>query len=96
MRSLPHPRITKKRRWKRFKRALKALIFSGDVSDPGAFVWRRKKKPTTIATRRRLEFPSHGAIHSATVVRKIATRASMPILSRVRGKSSSLNMTVRF
>ncbi|CUM65246.1 uncharacterized protein PRCAT00002878001 [Priceomyces carsonii] len=38
MRSLPPPRITRKRRWKRIKRALKNFFTKGYVSDPGAFV----------------------------------------------------------
>lgn len=38
MRLLPPPRITRKRRWRRIKRAIKSLFTRGRVSDPGAFV----------------------------------------------------------
>ncbi|CCG20921.1 hypothetical protein CORT_0A05330 [Candida orthopsilosis Co 90-125] len=37
MRSLPPPRITRARRWKRIKRALKNLITKGYISDYGVF-----------------------------------------------------------
>ncbi|KAI5965504.1 hypothetical protein KGF57_000770 [Candida theae] len=37
MRSLPPPRITRARRWKRIKRALKNLATKGYISDYGVF-----------------------------------------------------------
>lgn len=37
MRSLPPPRITRARRWKRIKRALKNLFTKGYISDFGVF-----------------------------------------------------------
>lgn len=38
MRSLPQPRLTPLRRWKRLQRALLDLVLRGSVSDPGAFI----------------------------------------------------------
>ncbi|CAD1812098.1 hypothetical protein FOB58_004495 [Candida parapsilosis] len=37
MRSLPPPRITRARRWKRIKRAMKNLLTKGYISDYGVF-----------------------------------------------------------
>ncbi|ODV69782.1 hypothetical protein HYPBUDRAFT_174239 [Hyphopichia burtonii NRRL Y-1933] len=49
MRSLPPPRITRKRRWRRIKRALKSLFTKGYILDPGAFLSGEKGGNNSIS-----------------------------------------------
>lgn len=59
MRSLPPPRITKKRRWKRIKRALRAFFNKGYMLDPGAFYpYPKATSKNTISTIRRSRLTS--------------------------------------
>ncbi|CAK7892646.1 hypothetical protein CAAN1_01S11012 [[Candida] anglica] len=96
MRSLPPPRTTRKRRWKRFQRALKSLLFRGQVSDPGAFFWRRKK-PNKV-TRRHWNSGEHfnSGVRAASVAGRLVRRASAPFIRSVKRPASSVNMTVKF
>ncbi|EDK39944.2 predicted protein [Meyerozyma guilliermondii ATCC 6260] len=48
MRSLPQPRLTLSRRWKRFQRALLDLLLRGSVHDPGAFIPHPNTTHSTI------------------------------------------------
>lgn len=49
MRSLPPPRITRKRRWRRIKRAVKSFFTKGYVSDPGAFLINHNNENHSIS-----------------------------------------------
>ncbi|ABN64637.1 predicted protein [Scheffersomyces stipitis CBS 6054] len=48
MRSLPPPRITRARKWKRIKRAFKSLFTKGYISDHGAFVSTSRTSKSTM------------------------------------------------
>ena len=55
MRSLPPPRITRARKWKRIKRAIKNLFSKGYISDYGVFS-RIQANHYSISKIRRLRF----------------------------------------
>ncbi|ODV77438.1 uncharacterized protein CANTADRAFT_309081 [Suhomyces tanzawaensis NRRL Y-17324] len=110
MRSLPPPRITRLRRWKRIKRAIRSFFTQGYVSDPGAFLPQNgsrshisiiKKSRLTSRFRKRnftdmgLREGASAGIRTAGYMGKLATRASFPVL-RPRHKSSKINLSVRF
>ena len=61
MRSLPPPRITRRRRWLRIKRAIKTFFTKGYVSDTGAFVSLRKhnRRAVSIIQQSRFSFRAH-------------------------------------
>ncbi|RCK63543.1 hypothetical protein Cantr_09878 [Candida viswanathii] len=56
MRSLPPPRITRARRWKRIKRALKSFFEQGYIADFSVFYKRCQKNHYTISKIRRTRF----------------------------------------
>ncbi|CCE83546.1 Piso0_004125 [Millerozyma farinosa CBS 7064] len=114
MRSLPPPRITRKRRWRRIKRAIKAFFTKGYISDPGAFLSSSKGSKGSISTIRKSRFSpryrkarlanpdmtlregANVGIATASLVSKVASRASMPLLRPLRDRSNRMNFTVRF
>lgn len=55
MRSLPPPRITKRRKWLRIKRAIRTFFTKGYVSDTGAFMplTRRHRRSVSIVQQSR-------------------------------------------
>ncbi|KAI5951241.1 hypothetical protein KGF54_004315 [Candida jiufengensis] len=65
MRSLPPPRITRARRWKRIRRALKNLLTKGYISDFGVFHQR------TLYSR---HFYSISKIHKSAILNRMKTR----------------------
>lgn len=100
MRSLPPPRVTTKRRWKRFKRALKSLVFTGNISDPGAFVWKKKLKPTKVKAKRRAWLsrnPNESKVEKTTnIVGRLVARAALPLINKISKRDGLVNMSVRF
>ncbi|KAI5969271.1 hypothetical protein CANMA_001718 [Candida margitis] len=67
MRSLPPPRITRARRWKRIKRALKNLLAKGYISDYGVFHRR------SLYSRR---FYSITKVHKSPILSRMKKRKS--------------------
>ena len=87
MRSLPPPRVTRSRRWKRIKRALKFFFTRGYVSDPGAFLTSGTR--LVLLIRRSRIFPrfkrvdetlGSSSIMTVGRVGRILTRVSLPLL----------------
>ncbi|CUM45314.1 unnamed protein product [Debaryomyces fabryi] len=56
MRSLPPPRVTRKRRWMRIKRAIRSFFAKGYVTDPGAFMPTSASNRRSISTIRKSRF----------------------------------------
>ncbi|CAH6718293.1 hypothetical protein CLIB1444_01S03532 [[Candida] jaroonii] len=110
MRSLPPPRITRKRRWRRFKRAIKYFFKTGKLTDPSSPNYRFKSqsiskiKQSRITSRLRrsnftksdqfLRSSTNAGMKTASFVGKLVTR-SMPVLKPF-SSSNSLNVQVRF
>lgn len=94
MRSLPPPRVTRSRRWKRIKRAVAYFFTRGYVADPGAFLPARPRlvliiKPSRVLPgMKRVEEP--GKIGNVAKVGRIATKTLPLILP-----SSKLNLKLR-
>lgn len=109
MRSLPPPRITRKRRWRRFKRAVKFFFSKGRFSDPTSYEYNNKGQSIGKITQLRfssrlrrsrwtkseqaLKKGTNVGLKTASVMGRLATR-SMPL---IRLKSRNLlNVKVKF
>ncbi|KAK6459192.1 uncharacterized protein RJT20DRAFT_4770 [Scheffersomyces xylosifermentans] len=116
MRSLPPPRITRARKWKRIRRAIKSFFSKGYTSDHGAFLSTAKTSRSTmkasISTIKKSRISSrfrkrnftdgvgladgaNAGIKTVSCLGKLATRASLPILSPLT-RSSSVNLSLKF
>lgn len=110
MRSLPPPRITRKRKWKRFKRSLRYFFHKGRFSDPGSYLYKNKSSISKIKKSRLASkfgrvrksksesFKRNGTmtgVKTVSLLGKLALRASAPIL-RPFGSTNLLNVSVKF
>ncbi|KAK6205534.1 uncharacterized protein RJT21DRAFT_124670 [Scheffersomyces amazonensis] len=111
MRSLPPPRVTRSRRWKRIRKAIASFFKRGRISDKGAFVSSSKvnlnssistiKKSRITSRIRKANFTDGvGLIDGANAGLKTASMFGKLIkrasFPAMTRKSSKINMTVRF
>lgn len=104
MRSLPPPRITRKRIWKRIKRATKYFLKHGRFSDPESHAYKKKSqsiskiKQLRISSRlRKSKCNSTGVMRASgnmglKTASAVTRMASMPFLSR----TSLVDLKVKF
>ncbi|WEJ94184.1 hypothetical protein PSN45_001664 [Yamadazyma tenuis] len=108
MRSLPPPRVTRKRIWCRIKRAAKLLFTQGRIHDPASHAYRNKSQ--IISKIKQSHFSSRlsrstlsksetilrrkvgTGLHTASLVGR-AVGASVPLLRP--GSRNSLNVSVQ-
>ena len=107
MRSLPPPRITRARRWKRIKRALKSLFDKGYISDFTVFNKRSQTNQYSVSKIKKTKFTyrfvntekkgvvkrANRGLRFARMISKKATKFTMPGLRRGLRNSKVTNNT---
>ncbi|KAK6461425.1 hypothetical protein DFJ63DRAFT_182285 [Scheffersomyces coipomensis] len=111
MRSLPPPRVTRSRRWKRIRRAIASLFTRGKISDTAAFIPSSKiNMNPSISTIKKSRFTSRfrksnftdgiGLRESANAGIKTAGMFGKMLTKAsfpfLNHTSSQINMTVKF
>lgn len=111
MRSLPPPRVTRARKWKRIKRAIKNLFSKGYISDYGVFS-RIQTNHYSISKIRRLRFSTrlvksrndlnivkraNRGFKLANYISRASRRVSVPGLKRgLRSPKSRMDFRINF